>query len=60
MPSWQDTTVAYIKSVGGTQIAYVMCAIVFGPWLIGRVTVNWLPALGVKMWRWLRTQVDSA
>lgn len=59
MPSWWDTTVAYLKSVGASRVTYVLGAIFVAPWLFAFLMVSAVPATGAGIWRWLKTPDDS-
>jgi hypothetical protein len=55
VPSWWDATVAYLKSVGAPKVAYVIGAIILGPWLFAFLAVTVVPAVMARIWQWLRT-----
>ena len=54
-PSWWETPVAFISSVGAWKIAYRLVAVLFGPWVVGFLVVRPLPTGMARLWRWLTT-----
>jgi hypothetical protein len=53
-PRW-ETPVAFIDSTLPSMVAYVAGAVLVGPWLVGYLLVDLLPAGVARLWRWLRT-----